>query len=93
MARRGADFGVNISDFTIDFSKVQERQNKIRNGASNGLSEWLGGMDGVDLYRDYAHFESDHTVRIGDDLISGETIVLHTGARAAPARHSRAGYG
>lgn len=81
MARRGADFGVNISDFSIDFSRVMERQNKIRNDGSHGLEEWLGGMDGVDLYKNYAEFESDHTVRIGTDVISGETIVIHTGAK------------
>lgn len=81
MARRGADFGVNISDFSIDFSKVMERQNKIRHGGSHGLEKWLGGMDGVDVSKGYAKFESDHTVRIGDDIISGETIVIHTGAK------------
>lgn len=81
MARRGADFGVNISDFSIDFSKVMQRQNAIRDGASNGLENWLDSMDGVDVYRGYAAFESDHTVRIGDEVISGETIVIHTGAK------------
>ena len=81
MARRGADFGVNISDFSIDFSRVMERQNKIRHSASNGLENWLGGMAGVDLYKSYAKFENDHTVRIDDDVISGQTIVIHTGAK------------
>lgn len=79
MARRGADFGVNISDFTIDFAKVMQRQNKIRNGNSKGLQEWLAGMDGVDLYKGYAEFEGEHQVRIGDEVVTGESIVLNVG--------------
>ncbi|RMG94916.1 MAG: mercuric reductase [Chloroflexi bacterium] len=81
MARRGADFGVNISDFSIDFSRVMDRQNKIRHDSSQGLENWLAGMDGVDLYKGYARFENDHAVRIGADVISGQTIVIHTGAK------------
>ncbi|MFT5085893.1 MAG: pyruvate/2-oxoglutarate dehydrogenase complex dihydrolipoamide dehydrogenase (E3) component [Planctomycetota bacterium] len=79
MARRGADFGVNISDFSIDFSKVMQRQNNIRHGGSKGLENWLVSMEGVDLYKGYAEFESDHQVRIGDEIISGETIALNVG--------------
>ncbi|MEM7344717.1 MAG: mercuric reductase [Chloroflexota bacterium] len=82
MARRGPDFGVMTKDISVDFAKVMDRQNSMRNGATQGMGEWLAGMDGVDLYRGYAQFESDHTVRINDEIISGETIVIHTGARA-----------
>jgi pyruvate/2-oxoglutarate dehydrogenase complex dihydrolipoamide dehydrogenase (E3) component len=81
MARRGADFGVDISDFKIDFAKVMQRQNKIRHGNSKGLEGWLAGMEGVDLYKGYAQFDNGHQVRIGDEIVSGETIVLNVGTR------------
>lgn len=81
MARRGPDFGVHTGELTIDFDKVMARMNEIRSG-SKGMEEWLTNMDGVDVYKGYAQFESGHTVRINDDVISGETIVIHTGARA-----------
>ncbi|MEM7536571.1 MAG: mercuric reductase [Chloroflexota bacterium] len=81
MARRGADFGVQIHDFSIDYNKVRERQDSIRNRNSNGLENWIGGMEGVDIYKAYAQFEDAHSVRVGDEVISGETIVIHTGAR------------
>ncbi|MEM7134718.1 MAG: mercuric reductase [Chloroflexota bacterium] len=82
MARRGPDFGVNIDNFSIDFDKVMARQNAIRNGGSQGLENWLAGMEGVDLYKAYAHFEDEHTVHIGDEVVRAETIVIHAGARA-----------
>ncbi len=81
MARRGPDFGVKTGEISIDFAKVMERQNKMRNGASSGLESWLRGMDNVDIYADYATFVDSHTVRIGDDLIEGETIIINAGAR------------
>jgi pyruvate/2-oxoglutarate dehydrogenase complex dihydrolipoamide dehydrogenase (E3) component len=36
----------------------------------------------TDVYRGHAQFESEHTVRVGDAVIEGETIYIHTGARA-----------
>lgn len=82
MARRGADFGVHTGDISIDFAKIMARMNEIRNGNSNGLETWLKGLDQVDFYNEYASFEGEHTVRVGDEVIRGETIVIHTGARA-----------
>ena len=86
MARRGGDFGVQIhGGFTIDFAKIRARMNNIRNRSSQGLERWLRGMDGVDVYTGYGLFESEHTVRIGDDIIYGETIIIHTGTRSRAA--------
>lgn len=86
MARRGADFGVQINGrFTIDFDTIRARMNKIRNRSSEGMEGWLRGMDGVDVYAGYGHFESEHTVRVGDDVVYGDSIVIHAGTRARPA--------
>ncbi|MGB2908252.1 MAG: mercuric reductase [Candidatus Aminicenantaceae bacterium] len=86
MARRGADFGVSTGEISIDFAKVMERQNKMRNGASQGLEDWLRGMGNVTVYAGFAAFAGPHTVRIGSELIEGETIVINAGGspRKAP---------
>ncbi len=81
MARRGPDFGVKTGEISIDFAKVMERQNTMRHGASHGLESWLRGMDNVSIYAGYATFVDSHTVRIGDELIAGETIIINAGAR------------
>lgn len=80
MARRGPDFGVITGDITIDFDRVMERQNTIRNKNTKGMEEWLAGS--TDVYKGYAQFESPNTVRVGDDVIEGETIYIHVGGRA-----------
>ena len=81
MARRGGDFGVITDGFTIDFEKVMSRQNDLRNSWSNGMAGWLKNADGVTVYEGYGAFTGAHTVRVGDDEIHGERILIHTGAR------------
>ena len=82
MARRGPDFGIITGEISIDFAKVMARQNKIRNGASNGLESWLRGMENVDVYAGFATFDTPQTVRVNDEVIGGETIVINAGGRA-----------
>jgi pyruvate/2-oxoglutarate dehydrogenase complex dihydrolipoamide dehydrogenase (E3) component len=82
MARRGKDFGVNTGEISVDFAKVMERQNKMRHGTSEGMEKWLRGLDNVDVYDDFGTFAGPHTVRAGDELIAGETIVTNAIARS-----------
>jgi len=82
MARRGADFGVQVGEIHIDFAKVMARQQQIRAKNSEGMETWLCGLDGVDFYAAYGQFTGTHTVQVGDEEIHGETVVIHTGAHA-----------
>ncbi len=82
MVRRGADFGVITGDVRIDFARVMERQNIMRQKTRQGLEQWLRGMDGVEIYTDYAAFAGPHTVRVGRQVIEGGTIVINVGGRA-----------
>ncbi|MEM9653771.1 MAG: mercuric reductase [Actinomycetota bacterium] len=77
MAARGPDFGVEIPDYTINMATVMGRMNAVRD--NSGMKGWLESMEGVDFYGDYAHFVSEHEVQVGDQVISGDTIVIHTG--------------
>ncbi|GJM40101.1 MAG: mercuric reductase [Ardenticatenaceae bacterium] len=81
MARRGPDFGVNTGTFEIDFARVRERQNDIRNEASTGMESWLRNMENVTIFNEFGSFTGTHSVSVGAQEIEGETIVIHTGAR------------
>jgi pyruvate/2-oxoglutarate dehydrogenase complex dihydrolipoamide dehydrogenase (E3) component len=82
MARRGADFGIIAGEVRIDFDRVMARQNQIREQFSNGLENRLRHMDSVDIYDALATFTGPHEVRVGAEVIAGDTIVIHAGARA-----------
>ncbi|MEZ4615222.1 MAG: FAD-dependent oxidoreductase [Caldilineaceae bacterium] len=77
----GPTLAYKPGEIAIDFAKVMARMNKIRNNNSEELESWLTGLDGVDFYRAYASFEDAHRA-VGEESIYGETIVVHTGARA-----------
>jgi len=80
MVRRSPDFGIQVSDFTVDFPSVMDRMNLIRNSASEGFTSWL--EETTDYYRTFAKFVDAHTIKVGDETIRGEEIIIHTGSRA-----------
>jgi len=80
MVRRAGDFGIDVSGFTVNFARVMERQNDIRNGNSDGLRKYL--EDATDFYEGSASFISDTEVQVGEHTLSAERIYIHTGARA-----------
>ncbi len=80
MVRRAEDFGIEVPSFSVDFPKVMDRMNTIRNSSSEGFTAWL--EESTDYYRTFAKFIDEHTLEVGDEKIRGEQIIIHTGARA-----------
>jgi pyruvate/2-oxoglutarate dehydrogenase complex dihydrolipoamide dehydrogenase (E3) component len=80
MVGRAGDFGLEVSDYKVNFPKAMERQNTNRETATAGFEEWLREV--TDFYRAEARFLNNHEIQVGDETIRGETIYIHTGARA-----------
>lgn len=81
MARRGDEFGFKTGDITVDFDRVRERMNKIRNSSSDGLENWMKNTDNVTLIKAWGKFTGTKTIQAGDQTITGETIFINTGTR------------
>ncbi|MBO6575918.1 MAG: mercuric reductase [Rhodothermales bacterium] len=81
MARRAAFYGVDIPEPKIDFARVRERMNKIRNDSSDGLASWMEGSENVTLIRDWASFEGPRTVVGGGRRFEAKRIYINTGTR------------
>ncbi len=86
MARRGADFGVDIDHFSINWSRVLERVEGIISQTTQEIEDWLRGIDGMDVYHSYANFEGKtgdrYQVRMGDEVVAAPQVFLNTGTRA-----------
>ncbi|MGL1892853.1 MAG: mercuric reductase [Spirochaetaceae bacterium] len=80
MAKRGADFGVDISEFKINFTKVMHRVNSIRVPATDGYKSWLSSV--ATYYQFEAKFVDDHKIQVGEEIIYGDKIIIHTGTRS-----------
>ncbi|MGL1889641.1 MAG: hypothetical protein OCD76_24210 [Reichenbachiella sp.] len=50
-ARRGVFFGFETGEIKVDYSRIRERMNDIRNGGSNGLANWMENTSNVTLIR------------------------------------------
>ncbi|MDA3852447.1 MAG: mercuric reductase [Spirochaetaceae bacterium] len=80
MARRGSDFGIDVTVITVDFGKIMKRINDIRLPASDGLKSWLKKV--TDFYPGEASFLDEHTLKVGPDTLHGKKIIIHTGTRS-----------
>lgn len=81
VAKRAKDFGVHVPHPIIDYAKVKERVDSIRESGSEGFSAWLDKE--VDYYRGFGSFVDAHTVAIDREVtIRGEQIIIHTGTRS-----------
>ncbi|WP_404405664.1 FAD-containing oxidoreductase [Pelagibacterium halotolerans] len=83
MARRAADYGVEISGtVTIDMAAVKDRKDKMVEKSRTGLERWLGGLDKVSPIRGHVRFIGDRTLAVGDRHITAPRIFLNVGGRA-----------
>jgi pyruvate/2-oxoglutarate dehydrogenase complex dihydrolipoamide dehydrogenase (E3) component len=79
MARRGQFFGFETGDLKVDFARVRERMNEIRNGSRTGLVEWMESAENVNLIRGWGHFSDNHTIEVDGQSIQGKKIYINTG--------------
>jgi pyruvate/2-oxoglutarate dehydrogenase complex dihydrolipoamide dehydrogenase (E3) component len=86
VARRGAEYGINIGggtgDVTVDMAKVKARKDAIMLDDRHGVESWLEGMDGCTFIRGHARFEDPHTIRVDDEVLTADRIYLNVGGRA-----------
>ena len=83
MARRAADFGVQIGgDIHVDMKAVKARKDSISGKSRDGIEKWLRGMDKCTVYHQQARFRSAHEVQAGDDLLTADRIFINVGGRA-----------
>ena len=83
MARRGAEFGVSIKgEIGVDMKAVKARKDAIVRSSNEGVTKWLKSMENLTVYEGHGRLESANTVRVNDDLLEAERIVLDVGGRA-----------
>ncbi|CAN5255108.1 FAD-containing oxidoreductase [soil metagenome] len=80
-ARHGEDYGFKTGKLEVDYTRVRERMNKIRNESRNGLKEWMEESDNVTLFKQWGSFTGPNTIQAGSEEIEGDKIYINTGTR------------
>jgi len=82
VARRAAEFGVNIGPVSVDMKKVKARKDEIQRPSQIGAEKRLREQPNCDVYKGQARFESAHVIAVGDDRLTSEQIFINVGGRA-----------
>ncbi|MCK5365694.1 MAG: FAD-containing oxidoreductase [Gammaproteobacteria bacterium] len=82
-AREAKRFGISIAgDISVDMPRVKARMDEVAGASNQGVTNWLEGMDNVDLIRGHAQFVGAHSVEVNGDVLEAEKIFINVGARA-----------
>ena len=83
MARRGAEYGVEISgNINIDMKKVKERKDAVVAQSNQGVTGWMKNMEGLDVYEGHGKFEDSNVISVNGELLEADKIFINVGARA-----------
>ncbi len=83
VARRGADYGVNINGtISVDMGAVKARKDKIVEQSNTGVEKWLKSLENLTVIEGHARFESANTLSVGERQLSAEKIFINVGGRA-----------
>ncbi len=80
-AQRGDFYGFGTARLTLDFKKVRDRMNSIRNGGSNGLTKWMNNTENVDLIHGLAQFVGPKEVEVDGNRLTADNIYINVGTR------------
>jgi pyruvate/2-oxoglutarate dehydrogenase complex dihydrolipoamide dehydrogenase (E3) component len=83
LARRGGDYGVNVSDINIDMARVRERKRAIVERFRTGNEKRLESEKNVELIRGEGRFVGPKRVAVNGRTLEAEWIFINTGLRSA----------
>lgn len=94
--KKAESFGIQVKDFTIDFSKMKSRKDQVIEKIRKSL-EGLLLANKIKIFRGKAEFESRNTLKVTGEnptKIEAESIIIATGSKpldipAFPCDHER----
>ncbi|MCW3010595.1 MAG: dihydrolipoamide dehydrogenase [Solirubrobacterales bacterium] len=82
--REAGDFGIHVSEPTVDFGEVGERRKKVVDTLTSGVSG-LMKKNGIDVIEGFAKLTADGNVEVEGQLITvNKGVILATGSVGRP---------
>jgi len=81
-ASHGATFGVNASNLTLDFAKVQERKAKVQGQLRQGIKGLMRKF-GVTVVQGTAKLVAAGKVQVGETVYEAKNVLIASGSRPA----------
>ena len=84
MARRAAEYGVDIGDTVkVDMKQVKARKDAIVTKSRDGVTKWMAGLEHGKVYRGHALFTGPKTISVNNESLEADRIFINTGGRAS----------
>lgn len=85
LARRAAEFGVQVGPVEVDFAAAMRRMQERVDTSRAGLQAWLGSLPGLDIVKAHARLtgrgEGGFLVQAGPRVLRAPKVILNTGTR------------
>lgn len=86
LARRAAEFGVEVGPVHINFEVAMQRMQRRVDESRAGLESWLGGLAGLTIVKEHGRLAgrsgNDFLVEAGSRTLHAPMVLLNTGTRA-----------
>jgi len=79
LAKQGDFYGFKAEGININYGRMRERMNEIRNGGRDGLKAWMEGAENVNLIFGRGSFSGPKTIMVNGKELTAETIFINTG--------------
>jgi dihydrolipoamide dehydrogenase len=78
---KAGEFGINAEIKKVDFAKVMQRMRTIIDTEINMIRQGLSRSRNVDYYPASAEFTAPYTLRVGNETITSNMIILGAGSK------------
>ena len=83
LARRAADYGVNITGaVSVDMKRVKARKDAVSGKSRTSVEESLRSLENCTVYQGQARFTSPREVLVGAETLAADKIFINVGGRA-----------
>ncbi|HTN61496.1 MAG TPA: FAD-containing oxidoreductase [Devosia sp.] len=83
-ARHAADWGVSITGHvSVDMKAVKARKDRVVGASVKSLTDWLGGLEQLEIIRGSGKFISANSVAVNGRTLTAPKIFINTGATAS----------
>ncbi|MGI9284511.1 MAG: FAD-containing oxidoreductase, partial [Pseudomonadales bacterium] len=83
LARQAETFGVSVvGEVAVDMVRVKARKDSIAGASNQGVTDWIAGMENVDLIFGHARFIGANAVEVNGKVYEAPKIFINVGARA-----------
>ncbi|TLY02203.1 MAG: dihydrolipoyl dehydrogenase [Thaumarchaeota archaeon] len=76
-------FGINVSEYSVDFEKIVSRTNNIVDSDSDGIRRAFSEIDNPKLFPHEGRFVGEKTISVGGQEIKAQKILIASGTRPA----------